>query len=90
MMSKGVRIAFEQQVLLVALNEILPSKMLPPGLKGTAKYKRLVASVAQLGLIEPLSVARQKGGRYLLLDGHVRLDALRARGKPGSMRRRRG
>ena len=28
-------------------------------------------------LIEPLSIARQKGGSYLLLDGHMRLDALR-------------
>jgi hypothetical protein len=80
MISKEVRIAFEQQVLLLALNDILPSKMLAPGLKETAKYKRIVASVAQLGLIEPLSVARQKGGRYLLLDGHVRFDALRAQG----------
>jgi ParB-like chromosome segregation protein Spo0J len=80
MMSKEMRIAFQQQVLLVALNDILPSKMLTPKLKKTAKYKRIVASVAQLGLIEPLSVTRQKGGRYLLLDGHVRFDALRAHG----------
>jgi ParB-like chromosome segregation protein Spo0J len=91
MMAKEVRIAFEQQVLLLALDDILLSKMLAPRLKATAKYKRIVASVAQLGLIEPLSVARQKGGRYLLLDGHVRFDALRAQGgKPGSLRRRRG
>jgi RepB plasmid partitioning protein/ParB-like nuclease domain len=80
MISKEVRIAFEQQVLLLALNDILPSKMLASGVKGTAKYKRIVASVAQLGLIEPLSVTRQKNGRYLLLDGHVRFDALRAHG----------
>ena len=80
MMSEKVRIAFEQQVLLLALNDILPSKVLAPRLKETTKYKRIVASVAQLGLIEPLSVARQKGGRYLLLDGHVRFDALRAQG----------
>jgi RepB plasmid partitioning protein/ParB-like nuclease domain len=80
MMSEEVRIAFEQQVLLLALNDILPSKVLAPRLKETTKYKRIVASVAQLGLIEPLSVARQKGGRYLLLDGHVRFDALRAQG----------
>ena len=48
MMAKEVRIAFEQQVLLLALDDILPSKMLAPPLKATAKYKRIVASVAQL------------------------------------------
>ena len=36
MMAKEVRIAFEQQVLLLALDDILPSKMLAPPLKATA------------------------------------------------------
>jgi hypothetical protein len=79
-MSEKVKIAFERKVLLVALSDILPSKMLAPPLKETVKYKRIVVSVAQLGLIEPLSVARQKDGSYLLLDGHVRFDALRQQG----------
>jgi hypothetical protein len=56
-MSEKVKIAFERKVLLVALSDILPSKMLAPLLKETVKYKRIVVSVAQLGLIEPLSVA---------------------------------
>jgi len=43
----------------------------------SVKYRRIAASVAEVGLIEPLSIARQKGGGYLLLDGHMRLDALR-------------
>jgi hypothetical protein len=76
-MPDAVKIAFEQEVLILPLNEILPTKMLEPGIKETAKYKRIAASVAQLGLVEPLSVARQPGGGYLLLDGHVRLSALR-------------
>jgi hypothetical protein len=61
MMAKEVRIAFEQQVLLLALDDILPSKMLAPPLKATAKYKRIVASVAQLGLIEPLRSPVKRG-----------------------------
>lgn len=75
-MSEKVKISFEQQVILLSLIDILPSKILAPALKETVKYKRVVASVAQIGLIEPLVVARQKGGPYLLLDGHVRFDAL--------------
>lgn len=79
-MLEKVKIAFERKVILIALTDILPSKAVKQGARETARYKRIVASVAQLGLIEPLSVARQNAGRYLLLDGHVRFDALRQRG----------
>ncbi len=79
-MPERVRIAFEHHALVVAIAELLPTKTLPADVKETAKYRRIMASVAEVGVIEPLSVARQKGGGYLLLDGHVRLDALRAQG----------
>lgn len=79
-MPQKVKIAFEREVVLIALSDILPSKALKQAEKESVRYKRIVASVARLGLIEPLSVARQKAGRYLLLDGHVRFDALREQG----------
>ena len=79
-MSETLKIAFEQNVILVALNDILPSKALRPEVKTSVRYKRIVASVAHLGLVEPLSIARQKAGPYLLLDGHVRFEALRQQG----------
>jgi ParB-like chromosome segregation protein Spo0J len=79
-MPDDVKIAFEQQVLLVPLSQILPSKIVSAAIKETVRYKRIVASVVEVGLIEPLSVARQKDGSYLLLDGHVRLDGVRAQG----------
>lgn len=76
-MADEVKIAFEQQVVILPLRDILPSKMLAPGLKEGVKYKRIAASVASVGLVEPLVVTRQANGTYLLLDGHVRLSALR-------------
>jgi len=79
-MTEGVKIAFERKVVSVAMDRLLPTRALPPGLHETVKYRRIAASVSEVGLIEPLSVARQKDGAYLLLDGHVRLDALRAQG----------
>ena len=79
-MTEGVKIAFERRVISVAVVRLLPTRALPPGLHETAKYRRIAASVSEVGLIEPLSVARQKDGAYLLLDGHVQLDALRAQG----------
>lgn len=80
-MQDEVKIAFEKQVVILSLNDILPSKMLPVAVKESAKYRRIAASVEQVGLVEPLVVSRAKGsGPYLLLDGHVRFSALRDQG----------
>ena len=73
-----VKIAFERKIIIQPIANLLPTKGLPAGVRETVKYRRIAASVAEVGLIEPLSIARQKGGGgYLLLDGHMRLDALR-------------
>jgi len=76
-MSDPVKIAFERKILMLPLADLLPTKALPTGVRESVKYRRIAASVAEVGLIEPLSIARQKSGEYLLLDGHMRLDALR-------------
>ncbi|PHR97565.1 MAG: chromosome partitioning protein ParB [Leeuwenhoekiella sp.] len=72
-----VKIAFERKILIRPIADLLPTKALPAGVRETVKYRRIAASVAEVGLIEPLSIARQNDGSYLLLDGHMRLDALR-------------
>lgn len=77
-----VRIAFEPRVRLLPLDKLLPSKILPTGIIESAKYKRIAASVAEVGVVEPLVVAQAgAGGVYALLDGHVRLNVLKARGE---------
>jgi len=76
-MSDPVKIAFERNILTLPIADLLPTKALPAGVRESVKYRRIAASVAEVGLIEPLSIARQKSGEYLLLDGHMRLDALR-------------
>jgi hypothetical protein len=78
--SDQVKVAFEQSIRLIALDRILPTRRLPPKASEKIKYKRIIASVGELGLIEPLSVSPQQDGTYLLLDGHVRLEALRLHG----------
>lgn len=79
-MNSPVKIAFEQQVLQIPISKLLPTRTLPKGVHESVKYRRIAASVAEVGLIEPISVARQRGGTFLILDGHVRLDALVAQG----------
>src|SRR5688572_1232400 len=83
-MEDTVRIAFERRIAVLPLATLLPLKTIPPGLKQTARYKRIAKSIAEIGIIEPLVVARSKdhAGRYLLLDGHVRHAVLADSGAP--------
>ncbi len=75
-----VRSAFEPEVLTVPLASIAPSKVLEPRVLRSVKFGRIGASIAQVGLIEPLAVTRTTGGGFRLLDGHARLAALTAAG----------
>lgn len=77
-MSDHVRIAFEQRIVMLPLGSLLPRKKVEAAQKKVVKYKRISSSIAELGVIEPLVVARlgKKDSRYLLLDGHLRLAAL--------------
>jgi ParB-like chromosome segregation protein Spo0J len=78
MMSTPVRIAFERRIESLPLSRLLPLRAVPPDLKQTAKYKRIARSIAEIGIIEPLVVARSadQDDQYLLLDGHLRHAAL--------------
>ncbi len=80
--AKTVKIAFEQQILTVPLQHILPLRLVPDSIKRTAKYQRIAKSVVEVGIIEPLIVAPHpdKKKQYLLLDGHMRLEALITKG----------
>lgn len=76
-----VKVAFDPMVHVIRLDKLLPSRMLSAAVKESVKYKRIATSVAHLGLVEPLVVAKQDAnGTFLLLDGHVRLSALRDQG----------
>jgi len=77
-----VSLGFVPDPLSVPLDQILPSRSLPIALSASVKFKQIVASISEIGLIEPLSVtALDKAlGQHMLLDGHVRLVALRELG----------
>jgi hypothetical protein len=52
-------------------------------MKWSHKYQQILASVREIGLIEPLIVFPQnnKSDGYLLLDGHIRLEILKQLGE---------
>lgn len=75
----SISVGFESDPQNIALAAILPSHKVPVGLLSSRKYKQISASIREIGLIEPLSVgpADSTNGQHLLLDGHIRLVALK-------------
>jgi ParB-like chromosome segregation protein Spo0J len=73
-----IKIAFEQNIVLLPLEAILPLKQVSEVTKRLVRYKRIAQSIAEVGLIEPLVVSQQldEQGKHLLLDGHWRRAAL--------------
>lgn len=60
------------------LDSILPLRPMTKRITDSKRYERIATSVGAVGVIEPLVVAKAgRDGRYMLLDGHLRLHALR-------------
>jgi hypothetical protein len=75
-------LGFIPEPITLALDRILPSRKTPEGLNTSRKFKQIMASMEAVGLIEPLSVGKadKNTGQHILLDGHMRLLALRQLG----------
>lgn len=80
-MTKRVTAAFDLQGLIVPISNILPLKQVKISIRSTQKYLQVLASVREVGIIEPLIVFPQKDASYLLLDGHIRLEVLKQIGE---------
>ncbi|MCJ2132769.1 ParB N-terminal domain-containing protein [Methylobacterium sp. J-026] len=78
-----VTLAFEYELVTLPLASLLPVKSVGPTVKASQKYLQIAASVREVGLVEAPVVARDKmsGGLYLLLDGHLRVEALKDLGE---------
>jgi hypothetical protein len=77
--SGAVKMGFEEKRLRIPIADIAPLKAVPDAVKASPKYRQIVASVGEIGIIEPPVVAddRNDPRRFLLLDGHLRIEALK-------------
>jgi ParB-like chromosome segregation protein Spo0J len=77
------KVGFEMRKVRLSLAVILPVRQLKDPQKNIRRYQTIRASIKEVGLVEPLVVHPQKGGpgTYLLLDGHLRLFALKELGE---------
>jgi RepB plasmid partitioning protein/ParB-like nuclease domain len=78
----SVRMGFEERTIQVKLIDLRPLKHISEEVRKSAKYKQISASIAEIGLVEPPVVARSREemGKFLLLDGHLRVEVLREQG----------
>jgi ParB-like chromosome segregation protein Spo0J len=74
-----VKQAFEEKRVRIPIAQIQPLKLITPAIKKTPKYLQIAASIREIGIVEPPAVARDRSdpGKYLLLDGHLRIDVLK-------------
>jgi len=79
----NVKHGFEPEIVEVPLGFIKPAIQLARTTLSTPKFRTILSSVAELGVIEPLAVYRsnQRPGEYDLLDGRLRLEALKQLGR---------
>lgn len=73
---------FEEAGQRIALSDIQPLRLVATTTKKTAKYVQIAASIREVGIVEPPVVARDRDDlrKYLLLDGHLRVEVLKDMG----------
>ena len=82
---------FEQTTLMLLLEQITPTRKFTGNVRITSKYKSILSSIREVGIIEPLVVFPERPAvadnqtRYLLLDGHLRLESLKELGAASAL-----
>lgn len=82
----NVKHAFHQVIKSIPIANILPTRIYNGEPQTSLKFKAIMASVSEIGIIEPLAIhpqtTKDQAGEknYILLDGHLRLEALRQLG----------
>lgn len=79
---RRVSLGFEDDCVTLPIDAVLPLRAFGKSAKSSRKYRQIVASIAQIGIVEPPVVVRNpdKSATWLLLDGHMRIEALKDAG----------
>jgi ParB-like chromosome segregation protein Spo0J len=79
----NILVGFDLETRTLPLDILLPSKKVPDGAMSSRKFAQIKASIQEVGLIEPLSVAKPDPYKeeFLLLDGHMRVLVLKELGE---------
>lgn len=80
---QGLKIGFDTKTITIPIDEIIMLKVIPQLAKDSRKYKQIYSSIKEVGVIEPPIIGKKTNlkGKYLLLDGHLRISILRDMGE---------
>jgi len=77
-MSSKIKEGFKRKLVILAIADLCFTKTISVHVKQGRKYLQILSSMREVGLIEPpVVMLSRKSGEYLLLDGHLRIMALR-------------
>jgi hypothetical protein len=77
-MSKKIKIDFKDFLITLAINDVATIRTNTARVKRGHKYKQILSSIQAIGIIEPPVVTwNEKINKYILLDGHLRFEALK-------------
>jgi hypothetical protein len=74
-----LKCGFEMKIVVLRVAEILPIRSVHDPERHAHRYKTILDAIREIGLVEPLIVSRV-AGEYHLVDGHLRLHALKELG----------
>ncbi len=79
--TQEISLGFDTDTLELTFDKIMPLKAVTDVARQGRKYRQIVASIQEVGVIEPPVVAKDGKDRYILLDGHLRIEALKELGR---------
>ncbi|QSV44988.1 plasmid partitioning protein RepB C-terminal domain-containing protein [Geobacter benzoatilyticus] len=80
-MANIIKQGFQEKLIELAVEELLTTKSISIYAMKCRKYGQVLSSIREVGLIEaPVVAPIKKGKGYLLLDGHLRIMALKELG----------
>ena len=81
-MARKVPMGFEPESVTIAIRDILPLRQVTDAVRKSRKCRQIKTSIGKVGIVHPPTVARHPAmkGRYLLLDGHIRIEVLKELG----------
>jgi hypothetical protein len=75
-----IKQCFDNQFQTYFVQNLRESRSLPVNIKSSNKYKQIITSIAEIGLIEPVVIFIASDGTQKILDGHLRIEALKELG----------
>ncbi len=79
----AIKPGFDNTTIDIKIDQLVAVKIVTPKTRKSHKYLQILSSIREVGIIEPPVVSRnpQSRNKYILLDGHLRIEALKELGE---------